>query len=91
MNFLELVFVPFIAIFLLVYFITPRRYRYIVIFIGSCVFYGYADPKILLVLLLATGISYLGGGTLTKDKAQKSSFLSVLCVGTSSAACLQVQ
>ena len=71
MNFLSLVFYIFILTFLLVYYITPRKYRYIVITIGSYIFYGYTNMKMLLILIVITGITYLGGIFIEK-KSEKN-------------------
>ena len=75
MNFLDLVFIPFLIGFLIIYYLTPARFRYIVIFAGSLFFYGYADPRILLVLLAATLISYTGGLVIEKSTRPKPWFI----------------
>lgn len=61
MNFLSLSFYLFIPIFLIMYYIVPKKYRYIVICIGSYTFYGYSNFKMLVVLIGVTIISYIGG------------------------------
>lgn len=65
MNFLEGSFFVFLPIFFLVYFCTPRRYRYVVIALGSFVFYGFAGVKMLALLLLSIAITYIGGWVLS--------------------------
>ncbi len=72
MNFLNLVFYVFILLFLAVYYVVPNKYRYIVIFIGSYVFYGYSDPQILIVLIIASLISYAGGWLIQKSNFSKA-------------------
>lgn len=66
MNYISLVFYAFIFVFFCVYYLVPQKYRYIVIFIGSYVFYGYSNLKMLFVLAGVTLISYIGGLALSK-------------------------
>lgn len=61
MNYISLGFYAFICIFLIVYYIVPQRYRYILITVGSYFFYGYADFKLLTVLMMITILTYIGG------------------------------
>ena len=66
MNYLSVVFLAFFLIFCIVYYMVKPQYRYIVIFIGSYIFYGYANLKMLFVLVGITLISYLGGMIIQK-------------------------
>lgn len=61
MNYISLAFFAFIILFLILYYAVPQKYRYIVIFVGSYIFYGYADIRLLLVLISITAVTYLGG------------------------------
>ena len=61
MNYLSVYFFVFIIFFTIIYYVVKPQYRYIAIFIGSYIFYGYANIKMLLVLALITLISYIGG------------------------------
>lgn len=54
MNYLSIGFFAFFIIFFGVYYLTPSKYRYLVIFMGSYFFYGYANLKMLLVLIFIT-------------------------------------
>lgn len=67
MNYLSIVFFAFIIVFISVYYIIKPQYRYIAIFIGSYIFYGYANVKMLLVLAFITFISYTGGLLIEKN------------------------
>ena len=80
MNFLSLVFFAFLLFFLIVYFIVDRQYRYIVILIGSYIFYGYSNPKILLTLILVTIVSYFGGIVIHQSNNSKSVYALFFCV-----------
>lgn len=61
MNYISLAFFAFIILFLILYYAVSQKYRYIVIFVGSYIFYGYADVRLLLVLISITVVTYLGG------------------------------
>lgn len=70
MNYLSPIFYIFLPFFLLVFYLIPQRYRYIPIFIGSYIFYGYTDIKMSLVLLAITVLSYFGGIIIEKRKSR---------------------
>ena len=70
MNYLSIVFFAFFIIFFGVYYLTPSKYRYLVIFMGSYFFYGYANLKMLLVLIFITIISYVGGLVLERKRSK---------------------
>lgn len=70
MNFLSLAFYAFIPIFLIIYYVVPTKYRYVVIAIGSFLFYGFADVRMLLVLLIIIIITYIGGLVLESKKTK---------------------
>lgn len=73
MNYLSLTFFIFISAFVCIYYMVNRQYRYIVLFIGSYIFYGWANVKMLAVLILVTVVSYVGGLIIEKQK-KKSIF-----------------
>ena len=68
MDFLSIIFFLFLILFTSVYYIVKPKYRYLVIFLGSYVFYGFANPIMLLVLALVTLISYIGGLVIERKK-----------------------
>lgn len=69
MNYLNLAFYVFFPIFLILYNAFPQKLRYIVIFIGSYIFYGYANMEMLLTLFVITLFSYIGGLAIERKKA----------------------
>ncbi len=71
MTFFSFVFWLFLPLFLIIYYLIPQQYRYIVVLIGSYLFYGYGNPKILLILILITVITYIGGIVLGKRPKKK--------------------
>lgn len=68
MNFMQLLFPPFFAITVLLNYIVPSKYRYLVIFFASYIFYGYGDWKLLIVLATVTLLTYFGGYFIGKYK-----------------------
>lgn len=66
MTYLSSGFYIFYPLFLMIYYLVPRKYRYIAILVGSYIFYGYGNYGLLLLLLTTTVITYLGGAVLEK-------------------------
>ena len=70
MNFISLKFLLFFVVLFAIYYIFPKKYRYIVIFIGSYIFYGSYSIKFLAILTVTTVITYLGGLLLEKKPSR---------------------
>ncbi len=51
----------FIPIFFTVYYLVPGRIKNLVLFIGSIVFYGWGEPKYLILLLVSITVNWLAG------------------------------
>ena len=60
MNYLSLTFLLFLVLFFATYYAVPSRFRYIVLFIGSYIFYGSSHPTMLITLIGLTIVSYFG-------------------------------
>ena len=56
----------FLPVSLLLYYAAPRRAQHLILTIVSYVFYGWANPLFLLLLLLSTLIDYVAGLVLAK-------------------------
>ncbi len=54
----------FLPLFLVVYYLTPARYRNGVLYIGSILFYACGDLKYLILLLALTVLNYYAGNAL---------------------------
>lgn len=54
---LEFIF-RFLIVFLLIYYISPKRFRNAVLFAGSLVFYAWGEPVYLVLILLSILINY---------------------------------
>ena len=72
MNFLSVEFLAFIIVFVLIYYAISPKYRYLVLLAGSYIFYGWVDYKILLVLILTTILTYVGGNVISNGYRKKS-------------------
>lgn len=70
MNYLTLSFLGFFVGLLIVYYLIPAKYRYLVILVGSYIFYGLGQPKMLITLVGLTVVSYFGGLIIEKKKSK---------------------
>ena len=52
-------FVPVSAGFLIIYFITPKKFRNAVLFLGSIAFYTYGEAQYVLLLLASVTVNYV--------------------------------
>ncbi len=57
----------FLPVALLVYYVAPRRARHLTLTIASYVFYGWANPLFLPLLLASTVVDYVVGLVLARD------------------------
>lgn len=60
----------FLPIFMLVYVITPNRFKNVILVIGSLYFYGYGDLNYLPLLIISTGINFMVGLHLQKGRKE---------------------
>lgn len=51
----------FIPIFFTIYYLVPYRVKNPVLFIGSIVFYGWGEPKYLILLVVSIAVNYIAG------------------------------
>ena len=71
MTFNTFTFYLFFTAIVIVNYILPRRWRWVWLLISSYVFYSFSDIKYLVVLIICTGISYLTGRMIEKNKDNK--------------------
>ena len=57
----------FLPLFLLVYYVTPKRGKNLVLFLGSLIFYAWGEPKYAGLMLISILVGYVTG--LWKEKA----------------------
>jgi D-alanyl-lipoteichoic acid acyltransferase DltB (MBOAT superfamily) len=68
MRFTSIEFLVFLPIVSIAFFIIPHKYRWLLLLGASYFFYMSWRPKYILILLVVTGISYLAGLWLGRDK-----------------------
>lgn len=69
MAFTDMFFIGrFLPIFLIIYYITPSKFRDAILFIGSILFYSYGDKKNAVLLIILTVINYYIGQALVLNR-----------------------
>ena len=61
----------FLPIVLIIYFIAPKKYKNLILFIFSLIFYFYGEPKYILLMILEILIAYIGAILIDKYKSKK--------------------
>ena len=61
----------FLPIFLIIYFIAPKKYKNLILFIFSLIFYFYGEPKYIFLMILEILIAYIGAILIDKYKSKK--------------------
>ena len=56
---------------LLLYYITPRKLRNLLLFIVNLIFYGWGEPKLVLLMLVSTFINFISGLLISKFKTKE--------------------
>ena len=84
MVFSSLVFMfAYLPITLLAYYLVPRQERNIFLFIVNLIFYGWGEPKLVLLMVFNIFFNYIGGWLVDKyraDAKKKKLFLILTCV-----------
>lgn len=90
MLFNSIDFLLFFPLVVAVYFIIPKKIRYIWLLIASYYFYMSWNPKYSLLIAASTGITYASGIFIGKFEADKNILAKKLCVAGSFAANLLI-
>lgn len=84
MVFSSLVFMfAYLPITLLAYYLVPRQGRNIFLFIVNLIFYGWGEPRLVLLMVFNIFFNYIGGWLVNKyraDAKKKKLFLILTCV-----------
>lgn len=75
MTIVSLAFFAFVAGLTLVYFLVPKAYRWVVLLVGSYVFYWLNSRWLALVLLGTTAVTYLAGRWIQRLQDQRKAYL----------------
>lgn len=62
----------FLPITLLLYYITPRRFRNLTLFIVDLVFYSWGEPMLVLLMMISVTINYMAGILLGARRQKKA-------------------
>ena len=71
MNFVSGVFILFVLVSVAVYYIVPKRFRWIALLVSNLVFYLWSGPKTAVFLLVATVTTFVAGLLLGKLETEK--------------------
>ena len=75
MNFASLIFIPFLAVVLLLYWLVPNKFRWVVILISSYFFYAFLNYWLISLIIGTTLVSYGGALLIEKYENKKKIFL----------------
>ena len=64
----------FLPVLIIIYFIMPKKFKNIILFLASMIFYFYGEPKYILLMILEILIAYIGGILIKKYKNKKMFF-----------------
>ena len=65
----------FLPASIIIYFITPKKYKNIILLIASLLFYFYGEPKYVFLMILEIIIAYIGAILIDKYKNQSKNIL----------------
>ena len=65
----------FLPALIIIYFITPKKYKNIILLIASLVFYFYGEPKYVFLMITEIIIAYIGAILIDKYKNQSKNIL----------------
>ena len=69
----------FLPVAILLYFAVPTAYKNFVLFIVSLIFYGWGEPKFVIVMLISMIVGYVSG--LLMEKHVKNKVLLLISIG----------
>jgi alginate O-acetyltransferase complex protein AlgI len=61
----------FLPVVLIAYFIVPKRFRNIILLVGSIVFYAFGEPIYVLLLIFSSVVDYIHGLIIEKNRGTK--------------------
>ena len=71
----------FLPAVVVLYYLCPRRYRNVLLLVSSLIFYGWGEPKYLLLMLVSILVNYFCGLAAGRRQTQQRSVRGVLIVG----------
>lgn len=64
----------FLPITLILYYLSPKSFRNLVIFLASLVFYAWGEPIYILIMIFSTVFDYCNGLLIDKFKDNKKTY-----------------
>lgn len=77
MSYASIEFLLFVLVLVFIYYIFPKKYRYIVLLIGSLIFYYLFSGKYIIFIILSSIITYFSGRLIEKYNDKKKLILIV--------------
>lgn len=77
MSYASIEFLLFVLVLVLIYYIFPKKHRYIVLLIGSLIFYYLFSGKYIVFILLSSVITYFSGKLIEKYNDQRKLILTL--------------
>lgn len=77
MSYASIEFLLFVLVLVFIYYIFPKKYRYIVLLIGSLIFYYLFSGKYIIFIILSSIITYFSGRLMEKYNDKKKLILIV--------------
>ncbi len=68
----------YLPVVLVIYYVTPRRWRNLFLFIANLIFYGWGEPVYVSLMIFSTVVDYTCGRFITKYRKRQSGFWSRL-------------
>lgn len=75
MLFTSYEFIGFLALLLVLYYVVPKKWQWILLLVGSYVFYLAANPKYLFFILATTVLTYITARIIEKNLMRQKSYL----------------
>ena len=72
----------FLPIMLVLYFVSPKKLRNLILFIGSLIFYAWGEPVYVVLMLFSTVVDYTHGMLVEKFKNQNKDTKAKLVVAS---------
>src|SRR5574343_708914 len=75
MLFNSYIYLFFLPVVVLLYYLTPHKYRWVLLFGASCYFYMYFIPKYILILFLLISIDYTAAIWIHASEGKRKKYL----------------
>lgn len=75
MNYASIEFLLFVLVVVFLYYIFPKKYRYVILLLGSLIFYYLFSGKYIIFIILSSVITYFGGRLIEKYSNKKKMIL----------------